>query len=395
MSDNTSDKVISINTEENRFSRFELIRWWDQKRLSNAKILVIGAGALGNEIIKNLALLGIGNIIVVDFDKIEPSNLSRSVLFRERDRGRFKAEVAAERAKDLYPDLKIKPLCINAVADLGLGLYDWADVILGGLDNREARLSINRNSFAVGKTWIDGAIEVLSGVARVFSPDGPCYECTMGEVDWKILQARKSCTLLSRNEMLSGKTPTTPTIASLIASIQCQEALKILHGMESINGKGFIYDGINFYHDLIAYKRKEECYSHESFLPLIKINNSAAQTTLEDALNIIKKDMGQEAELELREEVITGFSCGNCFTTEEFHASVGKVTESDSICPKCKKPRFPILTHRFDGSEEYKNKTLSELGIPYFDVIIGHCGEQRKYFLLDGDRDSILEDLDK
>ena len=113
MTENTSDKVLNINTEENRFSRFELIRWWDQKRLTNAKILVIGAGALGNEIIKNLALLGIGNIIVVDFDKIEPSNLSRSVLFRERDRGRFKAEVAAERAKDLYPDLKIKPLCFK------------------------------------------------------------------------------------------------------------------------------------------------------------------------------------------------------------------------------------------------------------------------------------------
>lgn len=395
MEEKTSEKVISINTEENRFSRFELIRWWDQKRLSSAKILVVGAGALGNEIIKNLALLGIGNIIIVDFDKIEPSNLSKSVLFREKDRGRFKAEVAAERARELYPDLKIKPLCINAVADLGLGIYDLADVILGGLDNREARLSINRNSFAVGKTWIDGAIEVLSGVARVFSPDGPCYECTMGEIDWKILQTRKSCTLLSRSEMLSGKTPTTPTIASLIASIQCQEALKILHGMESIKGKGFIYDGINFYHDLIGYKRKEECYSHESYLPLIKIDKSAENTTLEEALNIVKKDLGDEAELELREEVITGFSCGNCFTTEEFHASIGKVTEKDSICPKCKKPRFPILTHRFDGSEELKNKTLSEIGIPLFDVIIGHYGENRKYYLLDKDRDFVLGGLDQ
>ena len=110
---------------------------------------------------------------------------------------------------------------------------------------------------------------------------------------------------------------------------------------------------------------------------------------------MVKKDLGDEAELEIREEVITGFSCGTCFTTEEFHASVGKVTEADSICPTCKKPRFPILTHRFDGSEEYKNKTLNELGIPFFDVIIGHCGEQRKHYLLDGDRDFILDGLDK
>jgi adenylyltransferase/sulfurtransferase len=67
--------------------------------------LVIGAGALGNEIIKNLALTGIGNILLVDFDQIEPSNLSRSILFRETDRGRYKADVAAERAREIFPDI--------------------------------------------------------------------------------------------------------------------------------------------------------------------------------------------------------------------------------------------------------------------------------------------------
>ena len=157
---------ISTGQQENRFSRFELIRWWDQSCLKNARVLVIGAGALGNEIIKNLALVGIGNILLVDFDQIEPSNLSRSVLFRESDRGRNKADVAAERARELFPEINIRPLCVNAVTDLGLGVFYWADVILGGLDNREARLAINQNAFRSGKSWIDGAIEGLSGVAR-------------------------------------------------------------------------------------------------------------------------------------------------------------------------------------------------------------------------------------
>ena len=66
-------------------------------------MLVVGAGALGNEIIKNLALLGVGRVFVADRDRIERSNLSRSVLFREADCGRSKAEVAAERARELFP----------------------------------------------------------------------------------------------------------------------------------------------------------------------------------------------------------------------------------------------------------------------------------------------------
>jgi len=67
---------------EDRFSRFKLIQWWDQEKISGAKILVIGAGALGNEIIKNLSLLGVGHIFIADMDSIENSNLSRSILFR-------------------------------------------------------------------------------------------------------------------------------------------------------------------------------------------------------------------------------------------------------------------------------------------------------------------------
>ena len=88
----------TLAPSDDRFDRFRQIAWWDQGRLSRAKVLVVGAGALGNEIIKNLALLGIGNVLIADFDRVEHSNLSRSVLFREADNGASKAEVAARSA---------------------------------------------------------------------------------------------------------------------------------------------------------------------------------------------------------------------------------------------------------------------------------------------------------
>src|SRR5947199_7301806 len=119
--------------EEDRFHRFGLIGWWDQKKLARAKVLVVGAGALGNEIVKNLALLGVGNILVADLDRVENSNLSRSVLYRAADNGRAKADVAAKSARDIYPDLKIQPFVGNIVYDLGMGVFRWADVVIGGL----------------------------------------------------------------------------------------------------------------------------------------------------------------------------------------------------------------------------------------------------------------------
>lgn len=98
---NNQFELNSSDFEEDRYSRLRLIPWWDQEKIQNAKIMVVGAGALGNELVKNLTLLGIGNILILDMDSIENSNLTRSVLFRRNDVGRYKAEVAAERAREI------------------------------------------------------------------------------------------------------------------------------------------------------------------------------------------------------------------------------------------------------------------------------------------------------
>ena len=87
-------------------------------------------------------------------------------------------------------------------------------VIVGCLDNREARLSINRFAYAVNKPWVDGAIQELMGIVRVFWPwQGACYECTLTDQDYQIINLRYSCPLLARQDMLQGKVPTTPTSA--------------------------------------------------------------------------------------------------------------------------------------------------------------------------------------
>src|ERR1700712_5648216 len=130
------DEPAFVIDEDDRYSRLRLIPWWRQERLAAAKVLVVGAGALGNEVLKNLALVGVGTIYVIDRDAIEVSNLSRSVLFRARDGGRSKAEVAAERTAEINPEVSVRWLRGDVINGLGLGLFAEVDVVIGCLDNR-------------------------------------------------------------------------------------------------------------------------------------------------------------------------------------------------------------------------------------------------------------------
>jgi adenylyltransferase/sulfurtransferase len=377
---------------EGRFARFELISWWDQDRLSRAKVAVIGAGALGNEILKNLALLGVGNVFVADRDAVANSNLSRSVLFREEDLGRPKVEVAAERAREIFPELRARPFHGNIVYDLGLGVYRWADVILGGLDNREARVAINQAAAKAGKVWIDGAIEQLDGVARVFDPaTGPCYECTMSETDWQMLQARRSCALLTREEMEEGKVPTTPTTASVVAGIQCQEAVKLLHGLKTIAGQGFVFEGTRHQSYLVQYTQKDDCPSHEPYLPVEVLSQQVANTRVGELLERIRTELGREAVIDMNQDLLAGLYCTRCDEEEPLLASLGKVAEAQGRCPRCGEHRTPKMYHTIDDHMSHLvDSTFAEIGVPAWDIVTGRCGMEQRFYEFQGDREAVL-----
>ncbi|NQV28511.1 MAG: ThiF family adenylyltransferase [Rhodopirellula sp.] len=391
--------VIRLTTEDKedgRFSRFELISWWDQNRLTNARVVVIGAGALGNELLKNLALLGVGNVFIADLDRIEKSNLSRSILYRESDCGRMKADVAAERAREIYSGLRTQSFVGNIVHDLGLGLYRWADVILGGLDNREARVSINQSAARVGKVWIDGAIERLDGVARVFNAaTGPCYECTMSDIDWKMLEARRSCALLTREEMDQGKVPTTPTTASVVAGIQTQEAVKLIHGMQTLSGQGFVFDGMWHQSYLVNYSRLEDCPAHESFEAVEELPLKVAETRVGDFLERVRRDIGPQAVIEVNSDLLESLTCLSCDKTEPLHASLGKVNESQGRCPDCGENRRPNVYHTIGDQPALLDCTLAELGVPPWDILTGREGLNQKHYEFTGDREQILGQMAK
>lgn len=389
-----ADVLRLADAADDRFARFQLMSWWDQRRLAEAKVLLIGAGALGNEILKNLALLGVGNVFVADLDRVENSNLSRSVLFRAEDCGRPKAKVAARRAVDIYPAMRVQPFQGNVVYDLGLGVYRWADVVLGGLDNREARVAINRAAARAGKLWIDGAIERLDGVARVFDPAcGPCYECTMSEVDWKMLQSRRSCALLTRDELEQGKTPTTPTTASIIAGIQCQEAVKLIHGLNVIAGQGFVFEGISHQSYLVTYTRKEDCPSHDPDSPVVALPLGVAETRVGDFLERVRSDLGPDAVIETSADLLASLSCPDCGQEEPVFASLGKVTEQQGRCPRCAGHRVPNTFHTIDGRESFLDRTLAEIGVPPWDVLAGRRGMEQRYYEFAGDRERVLGSL--
>ncbi|MDR1926054.1 MAG: ThiF family adenylyltransferase [Planctomycetaceae bacterium] len=397
MSESIKINLEETQHEDDRFHRFSLISWWDQNRLKNAKVLVIGAGALGNELIKNLALLGIGNVLVADLDKIENSNLSRSVLYRAEDNGKSKAATAAAKAQEIFPDINVHYFDGNVVYDLGSGVYRWADVVLGGLDNREARLSINRNCWRVGKTWIDGAIETIDGVARVFdpniNPDGPCYECTMSAIDWQILNKRKSCNLLTRDEMQGGKTPTTPTISSVIAGVQCQEAVKLIHGLETIAGKGFNFNGLSCDSYLVEYTPNEDCMSHDPPQEIISLQKRSDEMTIAELQALAIEKFGEGTVLELGRDILEKLVCPNCNEAEDVFTSLGNVRLSQGTCPKCGKDREVKTFYTIRGDVSFADKTFAQIGVPKFDIVWARNGATLVGFEFTADAKDVLGNL--
>jgi len=388
----TPEKPLIIpNLKTDRLGTFSLISWWEREKVVNAKVMVVGAGALGNEVIKNLTLMGVGNIFIVDFDTIEYANLSRSVLFRESDSGRKKAEVAAARAKEINPNVHVQYFHGDITTALGLGIFRRMDVIVGCLDNREARLAVNRFSYWINKPWVDGAIQEFLGLARVFVPgEGACFECTLTEIARRDLSIRYSCPLLARENILLGKVPTTPTIASIIAGIQSQEALKLIHNKPVKPGKVLHFNGMTNEVHTTAYTPVEDCESHWTYGDITELPLRADTTTLDDILQIAHHDLGPDAVIELDQELVLSLNCPQCGTHEEVLQPISDVGFNRAHCSVCGLLRETEMTHTIHGDENFLSRTLASIGIPPLHILRAYNTDEYRFYELNGDLNDAL-----
>ncbi len=213
--------------------RQKRVRGWNQNLISNCTALVAGAGALGNEIVKNLTQLGMKRIYVVDYDHVVKSNLNRCVFFRSTDSEdrRFKAEVVAKRAMEINDSTEVVPI-VDDLENIDKAVYGEVSLVFGGVDSLAARMQINIDSYLNRKPLVDGGIEGFQGqVQVVVPPKSPCIECSIGEREKKLIWSRLSCTG-QYVDVGERKMPALPTTTSLIAAIQVQEGIKVIFGLE-------------------------------------------------------------------------------------------------------------------------------------------------------------------
>lgn len=376
-----------LRLNEGRFSRFEAIEWWDQSVMRAARVLVVGAGALGNEVIKNLALLGVGNIAIIDMDTIEESNLVRSVLFRASDEGRSKAECAAAAARDLYSGVKAHAIHGNLLADVGLGWFRWARIVVGALDNREARVFVNSACAQLGRPWIDGGIDVLNGIVRGFAPpETACYECTMGRVDWDLLNKRRSCSLLARRALDQGGVPTTPTTASVVGAMQAQEVVKWLHGKECLLGAGFVFEGLGHSSYRIEYSINPNCPYHDD--PPSEVASASMfshATPIREVWGWAEEKLGGLDAIDCVRELVRMIECPACGWTEDVYRPAEGLVEEQLLCPKCKEECSPEFIHSIGANEKGAEKSIGDFGLPRWDILWARHGSKIMGIELSGD----------
>lgn len=371
---------------------YTLLSWFKKDRVKSARVLVAGCGALGNEVVKNLALFGVGHIYVVDFDQIELSNLTRSVLFREEDayNHSYKADIVAKRAREINPQIEVTPIVGNLFSEVGFGIYRSVDVIIGCLDSRIARYQLNRLALRAGKSWIDGSIENLTGVVKVYAPGISCYECSLSRDEFNHIMLRTGCADVVRSQTSKGRVATTPISASIVGALQVQEAMKIIHmdttgeedhddatPFKTLQGKMLRYEGMTNAMNIYKISSwKKICPAHEQWTDITPCDSLSATMTVRETIKKLKEILKvDEVEINM---------CNNKFIDviatdhpqKEFEVMIPE-SQLDHYIKKNKELRqlsYRTLIHKhfFENIDErfpYQDMTLMQIGIPRFDVL--------------------------
>lgn len=349
-----------------RYKRQEMIKGWNQGNLSNGQVLVLGAGTTGNEVIKNLALLGVGHITIVDKDTIEEVNLSRCVLFRTADIRKPKAETAAVRAMELNPLITANGWDIDIVYDLGCLEYTRFNCVILTVDNLKARMWANRYCWQNKVPLINTGIEGWTGnVFTMFPNSTSCIECGWKTSEYRRLAEEHSC---SKIGLLfdERKIPMVITSAAIVGSIAVQEMVKILQQASetpSANRNYWWFDGETGAFLSWEQPEKDDCPHHE--YPRLEAINTFPSISVLEKVDTIRERLKNTLNCEIVEikhdkEIVYSVSCRHC----SYNQTIQPVFLDRYIrfpCPSC---GFLETVPDDFGNDIRDGFTFSQLGIP-------------------------------
>jgi molybdopterin/thiamine biosynthesis adenylyltransferase/rhodanese-related sulfurtransferase len=238
--------------EVKRYSRHLIIPeigMTGQKRLKNARVLVVGAGGLGSPALLYLAAAGVGTLGVIDFDVVEESNLQRQIIHGQSDIGRPKAESAADSVAEVNPFVTVVLHEEHLDSDNAMEIFAQYDLIVDGTDNFATRYLVNDACVLLGKPYVWGSIYRFDGQASVFWAEyGPCYRCLYPEPPPPGMVP--SC---AEGGVLG-------VLCASIGSIQVNEAIKLITGVgDSLAGRLMIYDALEMSYRTVRVQKDPEC----------------------------------------------------------------------------------------------------------------------------------------
>ena len=235
----------------NRYSRHIImpqIGSRGQRKLMDAKVLVVGAGGLGGPVALYLALAGVGTIGIVDFDVVDLSNLQRQVLHNTETVGIPKVESAIRTLARYNPEVNVVPHEFPINSENAMELIAQYDVVVNGADNFATRYLVNDAAYLSGKPIVDGSILIFDGQLSVYEPGKGCYRCLFPEPPPPGMVP--NCAEAGVLGALTG----------VIGSLQATETVKLILGIgETLTGRMLLLDGLSMEFRVVRTRRNPAC----------------------------------------------------------------------------------------------------------------------------------------
>lgn len=320
------------------FARQELVLDGETgSRIRQTRVLVVGAGAGGNEVLKNLALMGFGHFTIVDFDLIEASNLARTTLFSKEHIGQSKSAVAAEVLGKLSlheaPQIKSHKLRIQ---DLGKQVLLDHDIVISCVDTNNARAYLNDWCVRLRRPFLEMGFEKFVVQVCFFPNAEPGDACLREVIGFGEFSGRRqSCSRLKMTDTQLQHIPTIQVSSALAGAFVATEVILHLQGRSRLGNRILQYSAENHRSSVFDVPQSKKCLVHQEGEPALVDAGLDSTVTVRALLERMKEMTGEDCMLRLPDEFIFSMECEGCGEELPIGRFKADVYDKERWCATC------------------------------------------------------------